>query len=120
MMYGYDSLGNLVSHRLADGNTNTFAYDEMSRAVQADYFDGQSLSYTYTATGQRSSVIDGRGTTQYTYDDLDRLTGVTVPSALGVSYTYDAAGKRRSMTTPAGTITLGYDAANRLAPAPDP
>jgi len=73
-----------------------------------------------TETGQRSSVVDGRGTTQYTYDDLDRLTGVTVPSALGVSYTYDAAGKRRSMTTPAGTITLGYDAANRLSTVTDP
>ena len=120
MMYGYDSLGNLVSHRLADGNTNTFAYDEMSRVVQASYFDSQSVTYGYTATGQRSSAVDGRGTTQYTYNDLDRLTSVIVPSGASVSYAYDAAGNRRSMTTPAGTIVLGYDAANRLSTVADP
>jgi len=118
--FGYDALGNLLSQRLADGNTNIFDYDEMSRLAQASYFDGQSLSYGYTPTGQRSSVVDGRGTTRYTYDDLDRLTVVTVPSGLSVSYTYDAAGNRSSMTTPAGVVDFDYDDANRLSAVTDP
>ncbi len=66
------------------------------------YFDGTSVSYTYTPTGQLATVVDGRGTTSYTYDNQDRAIQVTQPNGQSIAYSYDGASNRVGMTTPAG------------------
>ncbi len=112
--FGYDAAGNLTSHRLADGQTNTFTYDAMNRLDVANYFDGQTLDYAYTAAGQVNTISDARGLVDYDYDWQNRPISVTYGGA-SISYTYDVAGNRTSMTTPAGTTTYSYDDVNRLA-----
>jgi RHS repeat-associated protein len=112
--FGYDPVGNLLSHTLADGNSNTFTYDSRDRLARADYFDVQVFEYTYTPTGRRETVTDGRGITGYAYDDLERLVQITQPDGRQMGYGYDAAGNRLSITTPAGTTSYGYDELDRL------
>ncbi|MHB8857268.1 MAG: DUF7948 domain-containing protein [Bellilinea sp.] len=113
--FGYDLNDNQTSHRLTDGQTNAYLYDEMGRLTQVDYFNGQRVNYTYRADGLQQTVVDGRGTTNYAHDNQDRLIGITQPDGQVVSYSYDAAGNRLSMTTPAGTIYYSYDGAGQLA-----
>jgi RHS repeat-associated protein len=88
--------------------------------VRANHFGGQVFEYTYTPTGRRETVGDGRGTTSYAYDDLDRVVQVTQPDGRQVGYAYDAAGNRTSMATRAGTVGYTYDEANRLSSVTDP
>lgn len=118
--FGYDKAGNRVSHRLGDGNVNTFAYDNMNRLTEIAYFDGQYANFTYTAGGQRetaSTRTQGPAipqVTNYTYDPFQRLEQVTTPDGRAVSYTYTENDQRETMTTLAGTTTYGYDALDRL------
>lgn len=78
------------------------------------------MQYTYTATGQRETVIDARGTTTWDYDERDRLLSRTDPDGRTISYTYDAASNRTSVTVPSGTITYTFDTLNRLSTVTDP
>ncbi len=57
----YDLNDNQTGHRLADGQTNTYQYDEIGRLTQVDYFDGQRVNYSYTLNGLTQTVVDGRG-----------------------------------------------------------
>jgi RHS repeat-associated protein len=118
--FTYDAVGNQLSHQLADGQVNTFVYDNLDRLAEVHYFDGQEVVYTYTSTGQRQTVTDGRGTTTYIYDSQDRVIRIVQPDGRDVAYTYDTAGNRLSLTTLAGTVAYGYDAANRLISVVDP
>jgi RHS repeat-associated protein len=119
-LFGYDPVGNQTSHQLADGHTNTYQYDNMDRLQKTSYFDGTSVSYTYSQTGQPQTVIDGRGTTTYGYDNQDRVIQIAVPDGQSITYGYDAAGNRTGMVTAVGTVTATsatytYDQDNRLA-----
>src|SRR5262249_14931362 len=76
--------------------------------------------FTYTPTGQRSSVVDGRGTTTYSYDARDRLVSRTDPDGRTISYTYDAASNRTSVRVPSGRTLYTYDADNQLKTVTDP
>lgn len=59
-------------------------------------------SYTYRATGERSTVVDVAGnTTSYEYDLLGRLTRLRHPDAGEYEYTQDAAGNLLTKITPA-------------------
>lgn len=116
----YDAVGNPVRQEQPDGSVATFHYDALDRLVDAQYADGQTVQTTYTLTGQRASVTDGRGTTHYEDDAQDRLVRVTAPDGQVLAYSYAADGQRASMTTPAGTTTYGYDAVRRLVTVTDP
>jgi len=120
--WGYDDVGNQISHRLTDTQTNSYAYDSLNRLKQITYFSGPPVVFTYTSTGRRQNVADGRGITNYAYDNRDRLTGITVPGASSpnVSYSYDAASNRLSMATAAGTTNYAYDTVQRLSNVTEP
>ncbi|WP_367388034.1 SpvB/TcaC N-terminal domain-containing protein [Lewinella sp. LCG006] len=71
-------------------------------------------SYTYRATGERSTVVDAAGnSTTYEYDLLGRLTDLQHPDAGDYAYTYDAAGNLLTKTTPAINAREIEDAAIR-------
>jgi YD repeat-containing protein len=103
-------------------------YDLMGRLVTVSYPDGTApdgteTAFTYTATGQRATVTDLRGTTAYSYDAGDRLTEKIDPTGYRLSYIYDGAGSRTSLTATVGaqsyTTTYTYNALNRLETVTD-
>ncbi len=113
-------MGNQTSRQLADGHSNTSQYDTMNRLQRLSYFDGTSVVYAYTTTGQPQTVADSRGTTTYTYDNQDRVTKIAVPDGQSIIYGYDPAGNRTAMATAVGTVSASntiyaYDQDNRLA-----
>lgn len=118
--FGYNAAGNRVSHRLGDGNVNTFTYDSMNRLTEISYFDGQFANFTYTATDQRDTASTRTHQPaipqiyDYSYDPFQRLKQVMYPDGRAVAYTYTDNNLRETMTTPAGTTTYGYDALSRL------
>src|SRR5205807_1377174 len=80
-----------------------------------------TISFIYTATGQRQSMTDASGTTTYRYDLRDRLLTKSTPEGT-LTYTYDFAGNLSSMrSSNAGGASVGYvyDALNRLSTVTD-
>ena len=80
-----------------------------------------SVTYTFTATGQRATMVDASGTTTYTYNSRDWLTSKQTPEGT-LNYTYDVAGNLATVTTShagGAAMTYTYDTLNRLATATD-
>jgi RHS repeat-associated protein len=99
----------------------TDQYDTMNRLTNQFSINGYQVSYTYTRTGQRSSMTDPSGLTTYTYDNRDRVRTNATPEGT-LFYGYDANGNDTdiSSSTPGGTsVTYQYDALNRLTNAVD-
>ena len=120
----YDASGNLVSKTDFNGKTTTYAYDLenrlMSKTPDAS-FAAPAVTFSYTASGQRSSMTDASGTTSYTYDLRDRLTQKATPEGT-LAYTYDAAGNLasiRSSNANGTSVNYAHDALNRLASVQD-
>lgn len=119
-----------VNHYLTDGHTNVSSFDFQGRLTQIQYYDGQTVTYTYTDAGKLQDVRDQRGLTCYDYDALDRLirvqqlgTGTASvcgqsPSQRHIAYAYDASGNRTAVSATVGattrTTSYAYDANNRL------
>ena len=122
--WAYDAVGNLVSKTKFDGATLTFTYDAMDRLTKKSLPDGSEVTFTYTATGRRASVNDGRGTTTYSYDARDRLVALVYPDGRALLYEYDAEGNRVALTAQINqeslTTSSTYDPLNRLATVTDP
>ena len=120
----YDAAGNLTSNTDFNGHTTTYTYDTMNRLLskQPDASLHQpTVSFTYTATGQRASMTDASGTTTYSYDNRDRLRSKSTPAGT-LSYTYDAAGNVLTTTSSnvnGASLAYGYDADNRLVSVND-
>jgi RHS repeat-associated protein len=95
--YTYDSYGNVLTTKNANGYTTYYGY---SSTYGSAYLTKQSIlvgtqnvtkTYTYNSnTGDMLSETDPNGqTTSYQYDALDRVTLITYPAIGGVStYTY--------------------------------
>ena len=91
---GYDPAGNIVSHRLRDGNTLGTSYDFLDRP----------------STLGGSTIADRA----FTFDNLGRLTGATFLSGgASLATTYDALGNKLTETGPQGTATSEYDLSGR-------
>ncbi len=85
-------------------------------------FGEPTVSFTYTPTGQRLSMVDASGTTNYnSYDNRDRVLTKATPEGT-LSYTYDAHGNVltiASSNTNGASMTYTYDVLNRLSSAKD-
>src|SRR2546427_10444416 len=91
--------------------------DMLNRLLSKTPQTGASISFTYTATGQRLSMTDRSGTTNYSsYDNRDRLKTKATPEGT-LTYTYDAHGSVLtidSSNTKGASMTYTYDDLNRL------
>ncbi|HLJ86073.1 MAG TPA: RHS repeat-associated core domain-containing protein [Candidatus Angelobacter sp.] len=120
----YDAAGNLTAKSDFNGKTTKYTYDALNRLLTKTpdpSLNQPAVSFIYTATGQRASMIDASGTTTYSYDNRDRLLSKATPEGT-LSYTYDAQGNVLTIgsSNPNGSsMAYSYDAVNRLTTATD-
>jgi RHS repeat-associated protein len=140
--YAYDTMGRRITHMLPGNQTESFTYDfdgdclletNFNGVVITNHYDlnnrltnvasanGYQVSYSYSYTGQRLSMVDISGTTTYSYDVRDRLQLKTVAWSNGPSvslnYTYDADGVVSNIwSSPSNGVNLvyKYDPLSRL------
>ncbi|HEY4146089.1 MAG TPA: DUF6531 domain-containing protein, partial [Pinirhizobacter sp.] len=117
--WSYDAYGNRASYNDGDGNTTTYAYDELGRQIgSSQEVAGQvrQSTATYDAWGGQLTGIDAMGReTTFSYDDANRSMTVTQPDGVVTTSTYSREGQLVSITTPAtGTTNYHYDADGRL------
>ena len=121
---GYDAAGNLLSKTDFNGKVTTYTYDSLNRLVSKTPdpdLSEPTVSYSYTASGQRAAMTDATGTTNYTYNNRDRLTEKATPQGT-LKYTYTANGSLAGLqSNHANGIDLAYDydSLNRLAKVAD-
>jgi len=105
----YDALGRLDSVLAADGNDQTYDYDETasgcvtggSRQTRSINGLGQSRLEKRNALGESISVYDNDcGAISYNYNAIGNLINVTGADGAVISTTYDLAGRKTSMNDP--------------------
>ena len=121
----YNADGSVASTTDFNGDTILFEYDAKGQLTKKDFPSGPDVTFTYTPTGRRASVTDGRGLTQFAYDAQNRLLRRTDPDGSTIEYTYDAAGNRTSVTTTVSgnaqrKTVYTFDAQNRQETVTDP
>ncbi len=109
--FEYDALGRQTRHVRADGTSRLDTWDVAGRLVGVLDGAGPAVTLTYdvrgrlvsrtdgiltesatwTASGQRATTTDARGTTIYGYDADDRLVSVTHPDGRVLTYERDGA-----------------------------
>jgi RHS repeat-associated protein len=148
-LFAYDSMGRRIAHTRPDNATEGFTYDlagnlvdntNFNNEVMVSQYDamnrltnrstlyvydetyGTSVSFSYTATGQRQSMVDGYGTTTiYNYDNRDRLVQKNVAwnynLTASLNYHYDANGNVTNLWSGMANgvnLIYSYDPLNRL------
>jgi RHS repeat-associated protein len=122
--YAYDTGGNLQSRTDSNGKTTTFAYNTMRRLLSKTpdpSLSQPTISFTYTATGQRATMTDASGVSTYGYDVRNRLSSKQTPFGT-LSYTYNEAASlltTRSSNANGVSVDYSYDTLNRLSTVKD-
>lgn len=116
--YGYDLAGNLTSVLDPSNQTTTLTYDAASQLKTILYSDPATPDVTnisYDATGRRTSMTDGTGTSTWQWDSLGRLVRSANGAGAAVGYGYDLRSNLTSVVYPGGTDTVArsYDDAGR-------
>ncbi len=120
----YDFEQNQITHVDFNGKTTTLAYDSLNRLLSKKpdaSFSATTVSFMYTATGQRQSMTDASGVTTYTYSNRDQALQKATPEG-ALNYTYDLAGNVASVVSSnaGGTnVSYAWDADNRLSSVTD-
>ncbi|MEU1879880.1 RHS repeat-associated core domain-containing protein [Streptosporangium sp. NPDC020072] len=108
IVYEWNRDDNLVSKTTegtAGAGTNTYGYDQLGRLTSWKAPNGNTTSYTWDASGNRTSA----GDKTFTYDERNRLV-----SGGGTDYTYTPRGTLASETTAGATKNLTFDAYDQL------
>jgi len=125
----YDAAGNVETVTDFNGDKITYKYDEKNRLTSKEFAPTSGevpVTFTYTASGQIKTVVNGQRTTTFNYDERGWLVsridpeGPYLASGATIEYEYDAAGNRTSVRTPAGVTNYEYDEQNRLEKVTDP
>jgi RHS repeat-associated protein len=126
--YSYDNANQLTDQTDIAGRRTTFSYDSGGRQTRERWLDGsggtiRTITFTYDAESQSTSVSDPDATLTFTYDSGGRqLTertsgGGTNQPDVTLTKTYNEFGDRASLTDNLGSVgrtTYVYDAARRL------
>ncbi|TML00326.1 MAG: RHS repeat protein [Actinobacteria bacterium] len=118
----YDKAGNLTKLTDPAKRTTTNTYYANNLLKETTYSDGKThlVKYEYDADNERTSMVDGTGTTSDTYDQLDRLTEAKDGHGNVVKYEYDLANELTKITYPNGkAVTRVFDKAGRLEKVTD-
>ncbi len=127
----WNAAGELESATDFNGQTTHYAYDVTGRLASIDYPHDADVSFTYNAAGERTNVLDGRGSSTTSYDargrvlqslDADDAQGCASVAGAGcagatgglIEYQYDAAGNLIARISPSQSLVYAYDARNRL------
>lgn len=115
--YTYDLNGNLTKKTDRRGVTISNTFDAMGRLINSRA-GADSLSFSYTQTGQRATASSNGKTNTYTYDSLGRLISEETPYATK-TFTYNAGDLRTGFKVEAGATThlnntYTYDKIGRL------
>jgi RHS repeat-associated protein len=116
--------GQITSRTDSNGKTTTYTYDTMGRLLTKtpdSSFAQAPVTYTYTPSGQRASMVDASGTTTYSYDNRHRLLTKASPQGT-LTYSYDEVGNLvsiRSSNANGTSVDYAYDQLNRLATVTD-
>ena len=120
--FAYNSLGEVTSHHLRNGGTESSVYD--ARGLKASYTDalGNVTACTYDANDRLATVTDALNhTTSYAYNERGLVTAVNHADGSFTTYGYDAYGNRTSITNELGNMwTSVYDEFKRLKLSTDP
>ncbi|MCW3108946.1 MAG: hypothetical protein JWQ09_3452 [Segetibacter sp.] len=113
--FAYDNNDNVIMMSNSAGITNV-AYDSLNQLKQYQDPYNKTVSFTYDAAGNKTSVIyPDTKTVSYTYDNANNLKSVTDWLNHTFSYTYDAAGRTTRLVYPNATeCNYGFDNAGRL------
>ncbi len=120
--YTYDLAGNETSETNAKGKKSSYTYDADDERIGITYSgtSTHAVTYTYNADGDRTSMLDGTGTTTYSYDSLGDLTSSKNGAGATVGYGYDLAGNLTTLTYPGSqVVTYAYDKDERPASITD-
>lgn len=127
--FEFDTVGNLVSRTDRRGETTTFTYDGLNRAItQTDPAVGNNpagvLFTAYDDSGNTTLTIDQLGArAEATYDDAGRQRTATsvvrnatpTPASYTTTYDYDDLGNQTFEQTPTGDVARWeYSAASEL------
>ncbi|HEY6250260.1 MAG TPA: Ig-like domain-containing protein, partial [Candidatus Angelobacter sp.] len=126
--YSYNSDGTVRSITDPLGNIQNFSYNGRHQVTQLTYTrpDGTqannlTVSLTYDAAGNRTSMTDKVGSVSYSYDTWSRLLNETrqfndlAGQSFPISYTYNLAGMLTSVIDPYGAaVSYKYDSAGSL------
>lgn len=86
-------------------NGETWAFDANGTLVAKNFWDGQSVSFSYDSSGQLVRANHSTGLVlDYEYEN-QRLVKVVSSDGRSVAYSYDPAGNLSSATDPTGAIT---------------
>lgn len=93
LTYAYDNLGRAASLSGATISSRTFSYNLQGMQTGATFTSGgQSVTNTFDAFGRVTSQATPQGTVGYQYDAASRRTRITWPDSLYVIYDYDTVG----------------------------
>jgi RHS repeat-associated protein len=100
--YTYDADGNRLTSTDPDGIITTWTYTPRDDVATESYSgsSAHSVSYTYDANDNLTSMTDGTGSSSYSYDSFAELTSATDGAGQTVGYGYDADGDVASVTYP--------------------
>ena len=119
--WAYDLDGNQVCETNFDAAVITNLYDSMNRLTNVASILGYKVSYAYSATGQRTNMVDPSGATAYAYDNRDRLMQKAEQwnggPSISLNYLYDRNGDLTNLwSSTSGGVTnvYQYDPLNRL------
>ena len=87
----YDNNGNLLGVKDKKNQITNYTYDNMNRVTNKST-DGLNVSNTYDIMGNKTKMVDGKGTTNYTYKYNNLLESITTPDNKNITYGYDALG----------------------------
>ncbi|MCF7914945.1 MAG: hypothetical protein K9L66_07265, partial [Spirochaetaceae bacterium] len=116
--YTYDGLGNVLS-AVNPSSELEYVYDPLGRLTKStDHLKDQSISYSYDATGNRTSLswAEGNRTTDWSYNELNLPVAMTDAEGEVTGFSYDELGRESERTLANGiTRVTGYNEAGRIS-----